>query len=92
MPEAFVNFLALLGWNPGTEQEIFDIEELTMLFNIEKLHKAGAKFDFEKAKWFNAEHIKLKSEEEIANLFLQNNSLEIDKNYFIILKKIPKNM
>jgi glutamyl-tRNA synthetase len=83
LPEAFVNFLALLGWNPGTEQEIFDIEELTMLFNIEKLHKAGAKFDFEKAKWFNAEHIKLKSEEEIANLFLQNNSLEIDKNYFI---------
>lgn len=81
LPEAFVNFLAMLGWNPGTEQEIFNIDELVNLFNIEKLHKAGAKFDYEKAKWFNAEHIKQKSDEAIALLYLQENNLDIDKDY-----------
>ncbi len=58
LPEAFVNMLAVLGWNDGTEQEIFTIKELTRKFLLEKVHKAGAKFDFEKAKWFNHEWIK----------------------------------
>jgi glutamyl-tRNA synthetase len=58
LPEAFINFLALLGWNDGTEQEIFSINELIEKFSIERVHKAGAKFDFEKAKWFNHEWIK----------------------------------
>jgi glutamyl-tRNA synthetase len=58
LPEAFVNMLALLGWNDGTEQEVFLLEELTQRFAIEKVHKGGAKFDFEKAKWFNHEWIK----------------------------------
>ncbi|CAF1467222.1 unnamed protein product [Adineta steineri] len=58
LPEAFINFLALLGWNDGTEQEIFSIEELIEKFTIERVHKAGAKFDYEKAKWFNHEWIK----------------------------------
>lgn len=58
LPEAFINMLALLGWNDGTEQEIFEINELIEKFSIEKVSKAGAKFDFEKAKWFNAEWIK----------------------------------
>lgn len=58
LPEAFVNMLAVLGWNDGTEQEIFTIEELIQRFSLEKVHKAGAKFDFEKAKWFNHEWIK----------------------------------
>ena len=58
VPEAFVNFLAFLGWNPGTEQEIFSLEELSGIFSLDRVHKAGAKFDFEKAKWFNQQYIK----------------------------------
>jgi glutamyl-tRNA synthetase len=58
LPEAFVNMLAVLGWNDGTEQEVFSIEELTERFSLEKVHKGGAKFDYEKAKWFNHEWIK----------------------------------
>lgn len=56
--EAFVNMLALLGWNDGTEQEIFSMEELINKFSLERVHKGGAKFDFEKAKWFNHHYIK----------------------------------
>ena len=58
LPEAFINLLAVLGWNDGTEQEIFSMEELINKFSIERVHKGGAKFDFEKAKWFNHEWIK----------------------------------
>lgn len=58
MPEAFVNMLALLGWNDGTEQEIFSLEELIEKFSIERVSKSGAKFDFEKAKWFSHEYIR----------------------------------
>ncbi len=72
LPEAFVNMLAFLGWNPGTEQEIFSLDEMTELFSLEKLHKAGAKFDFEKAKWFNAEYIKKLSDDEIADWLKKN--------------------
>ncbi|WP_353181850.1 glutamate--tRNA ligase [Parapedobacter lycopersici] len=59
LPEAFVNMLALLGWNDGTEQELFSMDELVARFSIDRISKAGAKFDFEKAKWFNHEWIKL---------------------------------
>lgn len=58
LPEAFVNLLALLGWNNGTDQEIFTMEELVEQFSIDRISKAGAQFDFEKAKWFNHEWIK----------------------------------
>lgn len=58
MPEAFVNLLAMLGWNDGTEQEIFSMEDLIAKFSLERISKAGAKFDFEKAKWYNHEWIK----------------------------------
>ena len=58
MPEAFINLLALLGWNDGTDKEIFSLEELKASFSVERISKAGAKFDFEKAKWFNHEWIK----------------------------------
>ena len=68
-PEAVVNFLALLGWNPGTEQELFSIDELVEQFDIHKCSKSGAKFDFQKGIWFNHEYILRKSNEEIANLF-----------------------
>ncbi len=56
-PEAVVNFLALLGWNPGTEQEIFSLKELVQTFDPEKIHKAGARFDFDKALWFNQQYV-----------------------------------
>ena len=62
LPEAFNNMLALLGWNDGTEQEIFTREELVEKFSLERVHKAGAKFNFEKAKWFNHEWIKRSSD------------------------------
>jgi glutamyl-tRNA synthetase len=63
LPEAFLNLLAMLGWNDGTDQEIFTLDELVEKFSIDRVSKAGAKFDFEKAKWFNAEWIKrLKAE------------------------------
>ncbi len=68
-PEAVVNFLALLGWNPGTEQEMFTMEELIEQFDINKCSKAGAKFAYEKGIWFNHEYILKKSDEEIASLF-----------------------
>lgn len=58
LPEAFVNMLAVLGWNDGTEQELFSLEELIAKFSVDRISKAGAKFDFEKAKWFNHEWIK----------------------------------
>lgn len=58
LPQAFINLLAVLGWNDGTEQEIFSMDELIEKFSIDRVHKAGAKFDFEKAKWFNQEWIK----------------------------------
>jgi glutamyl-tRNA synthetase len=58
LPEAFVNMLAMLGWNDGTEQELFTLDELVRKFSIDRVHKGGAKFDFEKAKWFNHEWIK----------------------------------
>lgn len=58
LPEAFINLLAVLGWNDGTEQELFTLNELVEKFSMERVHKGGAKFDFEKAKWFNHEWIK----------------------------------
>jgi len=68
-PEAVINFLALLGWNPGTEQEIFSMDELIKLFDISKCSKSGAKFDYQKGIWFNHEYILRKSNEEITELF-----------------------
>ena len=68
-PEAVVNFLALLGWNPGTEQEMFTLDELVKAFDIEKCSKAGAKFAYEKGIWFNHEYILKKSATEIAKDF-----------------------
>ena len=68
-PEAVINFLALLGWNPGTEQELFTKEELVQAFDISKCSKAGARFDYQKAIWFNHEYILRRSNEEMAQLF-----------------------
>ncbi len=69
-PDAFVNMLAMLGWNPGTEQEIFSMQELIRAFSLEKVGKAGAKFNPEKAKWFNKEYLRMKSDGELSDLFI----------------------
>jgi glutamyl-tRNA synthetase len=68
-PEAFVNMLAMLGWNPGTTQEIFTLEELVNAFSFERVNKSGAKFDPEKTKWFNQQYLRKKSDKELAVLF-----------------------
>jgi glutamyl-tRNA synthetase len=65
-PEAFVNLLALLGWNPGTEQEFFTLEELTGLFSLERVVKSGSRFDPEKAKWFNHQYLQKRSNKQLA--------------------------
>jgi glutamyl-tRNA synthetase len=70
LPEAVLNFLALLGWNPGDDREILAREEMIDLFSLERCSKSGAKFDYKKGEWFNHQYIQLKSDEEIAGLFL----------------------
>src|SRR5690554_6207738 len=82
-PEAFVNMLALLGWNPGTNQEIFSLDELVESFSIERVGKAGAKYDPEKARWFNQQYLRAKNDREIAeNLmkFEESKAIIGDKN------------
>jgi glutamyl-tRNA synthetase len=71
LPEAVTNFLAMLGWNPGTEQELFTKEELTHAFSIERINKSGAKFDIEKGKWFNQQYLKNIDNDVLAVEFLQ---------------------
>ncbi|MBL7873377.1 MAG: glutamate--tRNA ligase [Cyclobacteriaceae bacterium] len=72
LPEALINFLAFLGWNPGTEQEIFSMDELIEAFSIERIGKAGARFDIQKAQWFNQQYLKAKSNEELALYLLDS--------------------
>ena len=82
-PEAVVNFLAFLGWNPGTEQEIFSLEELINAFDLKKVNKSGARFDPDKTKWYNHQYMQLQSDEKLANAFTQlyPELKEIDINY-----------
>lgn len=68
-PEAFINMLAFLGWNPGTTQEFFSMEELVAAFSLERVGKSGSKFDFEKAKWFNQQYLKAKDDNALAQLY-----------------------
>lgn len=75
-PEAVVNFLALLGWNDGTDQEIFSLEELAEKFDLNRVHKAGAKFDPEKNKWFNHQYLQKQSDESLTEAFKK----ELEKN------------
>jgi glutamyl-tRNA synthetase len=88
LPEAFVNMLAMLGWNDGTGEEIFDLQTLVERFSIERVHKGGAKFDFEKAKWFNQEWIKRSSDENLVGpvqSILEDNGITADR---LMLSKI----
>ena len=69
-PEAFVNLLAMLGWNPGNDQEMFSLEELVAAFSLERVVKSGARFNADKAKWYNKEYLRLKSVEELTSLYI----------------------
>ncbi|MBU3714604.1 MAG: glutamate--tRNA ligase [Ferruginibacter sp.] len=94
LPEAFINLLAMLGWNGGTEQEIFTMEELIDHFSIERVHKSGAKFDFDKAKWFNQEWIRKIPVKEYAffikSLFNEKNIPVQDEAFFIQVLELVK--
>ncbi len=70
LPEAVINFLALLGWNPGNDEEIMSMEHLIELFSFEHCSKSGAKFDFEKGKWFNHKYLQEKADEDLAKMYL----------------------
>ena len=89
LPEAFINFLALLGWNDGTEQEIFTKQELIEKFSIERVHSGGAKFDYEKAKWFNHEWIKKSTVDSLQStvnkLLIEKSITDIDGS---VLQKV----
>jgi glutamyl-tRNA synthetase len=75
-PEAVINFLALLGWNPGTEQELFSLTELVETFSLERVNKSGARFDPDKTKWYNQQYMQSKNDAELAGLFL----IELEKH------------
>lgn len=76
LPEAMINFLAFLGWNPGTEQEIFSMDQLTDAFSIDRIGKSGAKFDIHKAQWFNAQYLRVKSDEELTKYLFDSLTTE----------------
>jgi glutamyl-tRNA synthetase len=87
LPDAFINFLAFLGWNPGTQQELFSMDELIQAFTIERIGKSGVKFDINKAKWFNQQYIKAKSDTELASYL----SEDLAKNNITFpLEKVAK--
>lgn len=92
-PEAVTNFLALLGWNPGTEQEIFTIEELISAFSLERVNKSGARFDPDKTKWYNQHYMQTHDNTDLANAFmlnLKNKELDLpkDKNNADYIKQV----
>ncbi len=92
-PEAFVNILALLGWNPGNNEELFSVDELAQLFSFERVHKSGAKFDPEKAKWFNQQYLRKKSDVELSEAFkplLKTKGFERDDAFMIDFCKLVK--
>ena len=85
--EAVVNFLALLGWNPGTEQEIFSLEELINAFDLSRVNKSGARFDPEKIKWFNHHYLQTKSNAELAELYDPTNDKEYAEKAISLIKE-----
>ena len=86
LPEAFINMLAMLGWNDGTGKEIFSLDDLVKNFSIERVHKGGAKFDYEKAKWFNNQYIQLTDNDKLATLalpYLIEKGYQPSHDYFV---------
>ncbi|HYX06472.1 MAG TPA: glutamate--tRNA ligase [Bacteroidales bacterium] len=93
-PEAFVNILALLGWNPGTEQEVFSLDELIQAFSLERVGKSGSRFDPEKARWFNQQFLRNRSNMELAEIFAEElnqkgiaSSMEYIENVIDLVKE-----
>ena len=92
-PEAVVNFLALLGWNDGTEKELFSLEELVQNFDLNRVHKAGAKFDPEKNKWFNHQYLMQQSNTDLAKAFspiLKEKGITVEENKLITIVSLIK--
>lgn len=92
-PDACINILAFLGWNPGTEQEVFSLDELVQEFDLDKVGKSGARFDPEKARWYNHQYLQTKDPEELAvsfGEFLQSKGIEADKDYVIKVVKMVR--
>jgi glutamyl-tRNA synthetase len=89
-PEAVINFLALLGWNDGTDQELFSLEELVEKFDLNRVHKAGAKFDPEKNKWFNHQYLQKQSDESLAESFAQILLSKVGDSSFLGMTKLVK--
>lgn len=79
LPEAFINMLAFLGWNPGTTQEIFSLKELEEVFTLERVSKGGAKFDPDKTKWFQQQHLKALPDNELADILINQYDSKVDK-------------
>lgn len=90
LPEALVNFLAFLGWNPGTEQEIFSMDELIEAFSLEKIHKAGARFMVDKAKWFNQHYLKNMDDAALAALIQSQDARVSTQELALNLVKLMK--
>jgi glutamyl-tRNA synthetase len=94
LPDAMVNFLALLGWSPGSDKEIFSLEELTQSFSLEKVGKSGTKFDIEKAKWFNQQYLNSTDDEQLgrwlAGQLLRENGIECDLSIATKISSILK--
>ena len=79
LPEAFINMLAFLGWNPGTEKEIFSLEELVEAFSLERVSKAGAKFDPEKTKWFQQQYLRSTSDSHLAEIIAESSEINVSR-------------
>ncbi len=93
LPEAVINFLALLGWNPGTEQEIFSTDELIDAFSFERCSKSGARFDYEKARWFNHKYILATPAEELTDMFmpvLEEKNISASRDYVTKVVELVK--
>ena len=91
--DAFVNMLAFLGWNPGTEQELFTMQELIDSFTLERVNKAGAKYDHDKTRWFNQQYLRAQSDEQLGLLFqkeLEENQIDVSHEYATAVAKVMK--
>ena len=93
LPEALINFLAFLGWNPGTDQELFSLDELTQAFTLEKIHKSGARFDIDKARWYNQQYIIAEADNKLAEAIqplVEKQGYTVDNNYLTSFVRLMK--
>src|SRR5690606_5780025 len=93
LPDAFLNFLAFLGWNPGDETEIFSMDELVEAFTVERIGKSGTKFDINKAKWYNEQYLRAKPNEELVDYLLadlEKEGLTVEKDKAIEMVNLVK--